>query len=808
MPSHAHTDRFAEIAVGGPLRRTFTYALPADCPPLSPGQRVLVPFGTARKVGFYLGPGTPPDGITVKPIHGPLDPFSYFPDDLFRLCSWMADYYFANPADCLTAALPPAVKSEAAAQLLWCDPQTDIPAAIRSLVRPGKRLTPADLKSLRDRKANLRALIADGLITEHWPASGDRATRRLSGYRAAATDIWESWFEGKKLNPRPFDGTRTRAELLADGWTPHYLGKAIHAGLLEAVHIEDTADLYDIVRPRENVDRITMTAQQQAVYEQLRTATDNPAFRVFLLHGVTGSGKTLVYCHLTREVINTGRTVLILTPEIALTGTTLAYFRGFFGDRVTVIHSAMTDRERLASFSGIRAGKFNIVIGPRSAIFAPLPNLGLIVVDEEHDASYKQDEPAPRFHGRDCAIIRAQMNKIPVVLGSASPSIESYYAARTGKYTLLELAERPAGATLPTVRVIDMRTERLHGDLPFLSFPLKKEVEKRLAANEQVILFLNRRGYSPQLKCGRCGKVPSCPNCRVKLTYHKVGRKLSCHYCGWVEREYDTCPSCGATEFFHLGAGTQRVEEMIPRLFDGALGVRLDSDTATGKRRLHEILTDFAAGKSNLLLGTQMVTKGLDLPGVTLVGVLAADLLLDMPDFRASERTFAQLLQVAGRSGRADKPGEVLIQTYAPEHEVIDRAASQDYRGFYETEICRREELEYPPYSRIINFVLSGSDEKVLEKESLSFRDALGARLASAGDVSIPKSSRVAAQILGPAPCPMYFLRSVYRRHLFVKTRQVQRLVRLLSEWELSQARFGIAASIKITVDVDPDDMM
>lgn len=794
-------ESYVEVAVAGPLRRTFTYRAPAGPGELSPGQRLLVPFGRARKVGFYLGPSGPPEGVEARDIIRPIDPQSYFPSDLFELCTWMAGYYFTNPADCLAAALPPALKSEASPRLVWGEFGDLAPEAIKRRVRSGRRLSPDDIRAVKQARLSLSSLVQQEIIREVWPAPAADRAPRLAGYRAARLEEWGEYFRKAKIAPRPFDGLRRRAELLAEGWTAHYVTRAVRDGLLDAVYEEDTADLYDIVAPREDLDVLQPTDEQRTVLNRLSASVtaDERRFSVHLLHGVTGSGKTLVYCLLAQRVIQAGRTVLVLTPEIALTGTTLAYFRGFFGDRVTVLHSAMTDRERLNSFTGIRSGKYDIVIGPRSAVFAPLERIGLIVVDEEHDGSYKQDDPAPRFHGRDSAIMRGRMLGVPVLLGSASPSIESYHSARSGKYELLELKERPAGASLPSVRLVDMKTSRLHGDLPFLSYPLKKEAERRLRDNEQVILFLNRRGYSPQLKCAGCGKVPSCPNCRVKLTYHKVGRKLSCHYCGWLTQQYDVCPHCQGTDFIYLGAGTQKVEETIPRLFEGAVAVRLDSDTATGRGKLREILTVFAEGKTNLLLGTQMVTKGLDLPRVTLVGVLSADLMLDFPDFRASERTFAQLLQVAGRSGRADRPGEVLIQTYYPEHEVIGQAATQDYPAFFENEIKNREELGYPPFSRLVNFVLSGKDERQVEREALAFAEALE-RETRAGSIG--------ASQLGPAPCPMYYLRGVFRRHLFVKTKQIVRLVRRLAAWEAREPRFGVPASVKLVVDVDPDDMM
>ena len=782
------------------MRRRFTYSVPGSVTELQPGQRLLVPFGRARRVGFYLGPAAPPDGLRTKAIVRVIDQFSYLPPDLFALCIWMADYYFANPFECLAAALPPMLKGEAVPRLEWSATSATIPAAVRRLYHPGRRLSPTELKALKAARVSLSSLIEAGIVLESWPRSEPHG-RRPIGYRAVNIDRWPDYFSNAKISPRPFDGIRKRTDLVAEGWSSHYLGKACRDEILETVREEDTAALFDMLAPRRNVGELELTEQQATVLKELRDdLTSAPGnSQVYLLHGITGSGKTLIYCHLAREIIKSGRTVLVMTPEIALTGTTLAYFRGLFGDRVTVLHSAMTDRERLLSFEGIRQGKYDIVIGPRSAVLAPLANIGLIVVDEEHDGSYKQDDPSPRFHGRDCAIMRGKIGRCPVLLGSASPSVDSYYRALTGKYRLLELTSRPAGASLPRVEIVDMKSDRLRGDLPFLSWPMKREVDRRLKDDEQVILFLNRRGYSPQLKCGRCGDVPTCPNCRVKLTYHKVGRKLSCHYCGWIVHQPDTCPKCGSVDFMYVGAGTQKVEESIPRLFDGARAVRLDSDAATSRRRIQEILNEFESGRSNLLLGTQMVTKGLDLPRVTLVGVLSADLMLDLPDFRASERTFAQLLQVAGRSGRADRPGEVIIQTYYPDHDVIKLAAAQQYRSFYDSEIGLRRDLSYPPFSRLINFIISGPDEKRVEEAAEQFRDALIEHARHAGMSLAP---------LGPAACPMYFMRGNFRRHLFVKTNAIQALGRMLTGWEDSSPRFGLPSTIKIVVDVDPDNMM
>ncbi|UCD64367.1 MAG: primosomal protein N' [Candidatus Zixiibacteriota bacterium] len=792
--------RFASVAVSGPLKKTFIYRIPHNIEDLRPGQRVLVPFGRMRKAGFFLGPGRPPENLEIKDIIRTIDTVSCFTDELFGFCQWMAGYYFANPADCLTAALPPIYKSRRAAALIWSEQLGgELPAPLRKLYRPGKRVSKATLARINEcDRGVLERLMASGSIVERWPQKRSEVGKKMLGFKAGPEDAWAGHFAGRRFRPDPVDGIRSRAELKADGWSDHHIREASKNSVLIPVYSQEPVGLLSFIKPRTDLRNITLNDEQKVAVAGLVEALDR-GFRAHLLHGVTGSGKTLVYCHLCEQVLNRGKTALVLTPEIALTSTALAYFRGYFGEGVAVMHSAMTARERLESWRGIREGRYRIVVGPRSAVFAPLPELGVIIVDEEHDGSYKQDNPTPRFQGRDSAIMRAKMNDIPVVLGSASPSVESYHHAVSGRYELLELTQRPGGSQLPTVHIVDMKKDRLGGDVAYISYALKKRLEESLSKSEQAILYLNRRGHSPQLKCGGCGRAPKCPNCEVNLTYHKVGARLSCHYCGHMLKDYDRCSYCQGTEFIYQGVGTQKVEEVIPRLLPEASVVRMDSDSASGRKRAYQILADFAAHKSSLLLGTQMVTKGLDLPDVTLVGVLSADMSLDLPDYRASEKAFARLLQVAGRSGRARSSGTVMIQTFYPEHEVICDAARQDYRGFFDREIQSRKALFYPPFSRIVNFVLTATDEGRLEREAAGFRMRLRDLLTE---------SKIEAQVLGPAPCPMYRLRGRYRRHLFVKTGQMVRLVRALTDWESRLARFGLPSPIRVAVDVDPDDMM
>ncbi|MEW5797152.1 MAG: primosomal protein N' [Candidatus Zixiibacteriota bacterium] len=792
--------QLVNVAVSGPLRRTFTYHLPDGIGTLEPGQRVLVEFGRRRQVGFYLGDTEPAPALATKPVLRLLDPVSLIPRELCELCLWMADYYFANPADCLACALPPSLKSNRPLGLRWAEQLPDTtPSKTRPFFRSGQKLTDGMIDSLRRLGRHMIAeLVEAGALVEDWPEFDSPRRGSVYAYRVVNLASWAEFFSGRRFRPQPFTGELDRESLRSLGWTDHYLRLTLDAGLLEPLYEQTTDDILSFVHPKEGVADLAPNPGQQAAIERVTQSLDRN-FNVSLLHGVTGSGKTLVYCHVVRQVIERGRSALVLTPEIALSGNMLAYLRGFFGDIVTVIHSAMTERERLESWRGIRQGKYRVVVGPRSALFAPLANPGLIIVDEEHDSSYKQLDPSPRFHGRDSAIMRAKINRIPVLLGSASPSLESYHNARSGKYALLTLEERPAGSTLPKVTIIDMATQRLQGDTPYLSFMLKKEIDNRLAADQQVILFLNRRGYSPQLKCGTCGHVPSCPKCEIKLTYHKAGHKLTCHYCGHIVSGYHACEKCAGTDFLFPGAGTQKVEEHVERLFEQGRVLRFDSDTASGRKNAHLLLREFAERKYNMLLGTQMVTKGLDLPGVTLVGVLSADLGIDLPDFRAAEKTLARLLQVAGRSGRGQDPGDVFIQTYYPESTIIGDAARQDYVSFFEREIVSRQTHCFPPFGRLVRVVFASVDKSSVERKASRFAADLADRCAGIG---------LKVDILGPTSCPIGLLRGQSRRHLLIRTTRPLELVRALTMWESETARFGLSAAVRIVVDVDPDDMM
>ncbi|MEM7279918.1 MAG: primosomal protein N', partial [Pseudomonadota bacterium] len=502
-------------------------------------------------------------------------------------------------------------------------------------------------------------------------------------------------------------------------------------------------------------------AQRQAL-DRIAAAVDAGKFETFLLHGVTGSGKTEVYIAALKKVILQGKTGVVLVPEIALTPQTVARFRAHFGDQIAVLHSRMSMGERFDAWRNLRTGRYTIVIGPRSAILAPLSNIGLIVVDEEHESSYKQFDPAPRYHARDVAVMRASMNKAVCILGSATPSLESYVNAHAGrKYTYLSMPKRvpvpgKEAAPLPAVRMIDLTLEKRKHRLPgALSQALRLAISDRLSRKEQVILLQNRRGYSSILECKDCGWSPMCSDCAVTLTYHKVQHHLRCHYCGQTERLPRKCPECGGTDISRLGAGTQRIEEELETQFPAARLLRMDLDTTSGKNAHFKILDQFARGDADILIGTQMVAKGLDFGRVTLVGVVNADVGMLLPDFRAEERTFQLLTQVAGRAGRSELKGEVILQTRNPKHAVLQFAAQHDYDSYAKIALGQRQVLGYPPFGRVIRVEFRGPQEHVAEQLALKWHRGL------------PQQTGV--QVMGPQPAFISRIQKNYRFQIIFK---------------------------------------
>jgi len=572
------------------------------------------------------------------------------------------------------------------------------------------------------------------------------------------------------------------------------LGMALPPGLEEG----------KVARPRTSVEEesaggyvgaervVPNPAQTEAVDKVLRAATSGK-FGVFLLHGATGSGKTEVYLRIIEGLQGSGRGAVVLAPEIALTPQLVKRFRARFGAGVAVLHSGLTDSQRRAEWRRIRAGKATVVVGARSAVFAPFVNLGIIIVDEEHDGSYKQEDGA-RYHARDVAVMRAKMAGCPVVLGSATPSLESYYNTSKGKYNLIELPERATGNPLPPVTLIDLK------DYPGgmqLTPPLMDAAKERLGRGEQALFFLNRRGYSDFLLCRDCGHVPQCPNCSISLTYHRGDGDLLCHWCGVAQKPGPVCPKCGGHAIKYMGGGTERLERELAGLVEGVNITRMDKDTVKGRGAYSRLLDEVASGSSAILLGTQMVAKGHDLPGIGLVGVVMADYGLHLPDFRAAERVFQVVTQVAGRSGRGDIPGVVMVQTYQPEHYSLKYAKEHDYKGFYEEEIKYRGELGYPPFSRLVLLTV-----KAIKPE----RAEEGAK--AAGREFRRASKGTGVEVLGPAPAAVKRVRGKYRFSILLKSTSATRLHDVLDKGLKSLNDNKALPACSIDVDVDPQNMV
>lgn len=574
-----------------------------------------------------------------------------------------------------------------------------------------------------------------------------------------------------------------------DGYSRATMKALQDAGLIEIFEREAQGPVQQDFIP--STPPALMPAQAEAV-RRIREAVSNEAFSVFLLHGVTGSGKTEVYLHAIAQLAGTQKGAIVLVPEIALTPQLLNRFRQRFGSRVAVLHSGLSDRERADEYRRIQAGQVEVAIGARSAVFAPFEKIGLVIVDEEHENSYKQDEGL-RYHARDVAVMRAKFQNAVAVLGSATPSLESYYNAKNAKYGYLHLSDRVDHRPMPEVAIVDVKAlpkDSIYSPL------LIEQIKQRLERNEQTLLLLNRRGFSSVLICCECGKAIRCPSCSVSLTFHKSEAKLKCHYCGFLCRPSDTCPSCSSIELKLLGSGTQKIEEELQERFPEARMKRMDSDTVKGRDAYDTLLQQVDRREVDILLGTQMVAKGHDFPAVTLVGVVDADTGLNLPDFRSSEKTFQLITQAAGRAGRGTLGGEVIIQTMNPNHYSIQHSKTHDYESFYSQEIAYRIELRYPPISRLIKLEIKSVKEEHAAEASKTAQNRIR---------SLMRGKEVT--LLGPAPAPLARVRGQYRFHLLLLSQQRDKIRTLALEGRNAvEEKYG--RKCRVSIDVDPVNLM
>ena len=738
------------VAVPVPQLDLLTYSVPDDLPRPAVGARVVVPLGSRVITGIVVDHQACADvaAADIKAIRQVLDPGAFLPEDVVGLAQWTAQYYAAGAGETITALMPPKTR--------------------------GAR---ADAHKTR----RIAAVTASGLEAMSSPDAVGALAGGLTARQRAALEL---------LAGVP-DGIPTAA-LTARGVAADLLTRLIRRGLVSVRQERVNRDPLDgavfAATPAE-VDR-QLSDEQADGLARLSAMADRREFRVAVLHGVTGSGKTEIYLRLSATVRTAGRRVLMLVPEIALTPAMASVFGQAFGERVAIQHSGLSDGERHDQWQRIRRGEVDVVVGTRSAIFAPLENVGLIVVDEEHDASYKQDE-APRYNGRDVAIVRGQRAGALVVLGSATPSIESYHHAMSGKYERVMLDRRVLDRPLAAVTIVDMREEyAAAGPDAILSRTLKASIAERLERREQALILLNRRGFSTAVFCRQCAGTLDCPNCSVSLVVHGEGqaRRARCHYCNYSARVPAACPQCAGPFLEQTGFGTERVEAEIGREYPGARVGRLDRDAIRRKGAIGLLLSRFRAGEIDVLVGTQMIAKGHDFPRVTLVGVISADVGLGLADFRASERTFQLLTQVAGRAGRGDLPGEAVVQTLYPDHYSIQLACKQDYPAFFARELQFRRAMRYPPFVSIINTVV----------RSRTFAGAM----EDAADVAgrLREVAREGFNVLGPAPAPLGRLRGEYRAQILVKGTNRKQMRELLQS--VLAARPDLAK--RTTVDVDP----
>jgi primosomal protein N' (replication factor Y) len=819
--THESINKYLEVAVSAPIGRPLTYLSPTDWQQqLIPGMRVLVPLGGRKITGYILSTvESAPYGQQLKEIYEVLDNRPLFPAEQVRFFKWIAKYYHYPIGEVIKTALPAGLTKKSGRRVL--------------LTATGRKhiteLVEAELKNT----PWLSSLLEKGEISPHvtgklWPTKDRRLlelweengwvtiSSELIGGKAktktetccALTEHLDSTESFKVSEQKTINVLKSIATATNRRFVPRREivreypggGKGLRALAQKGIVLFEEQQVYRDPFGEYFLERDipeTLTIEQNNALDSILPAINKGAYSPFLLHGITGSGKTEVYLQAAAKALEQGKSVLVMVPEIALATQLEGHFLGRFGSRVALLHSGLTSGQRFDQWDRVVQGKADVVIGARSAVFAPLAKPGLIIVDEEHDSSYKQDDGL-RYHGRDLAVLRASQSEAVVLLGSATPSVTSYYHASKGKYNLLELGKRIEDRPLPKVDVVNMQSiQTVSGRPPVFSPILINNLRENLAHGEQSLIFLNRRGFANFMICKDCGQTVQCRHCHISLTLHKAGDKLLCHYCGFTVPSKTMCSNCQSTSLSAIGLGTERLEQELSELFPAARIARLDRDTCLKRNDYIRILKAVHKGEIDILLGTQMITKGHHFPNVTLVGIVLADTGLGLPDFRAGERTFQLISQVTGRAGRGEKPGRVIVQTFQPEHYSIKMAQNHDYPGMYERETELRKNLGYPPFSRIINIKIEGREEE-------NVRDT-AVRLVTLAR-KFQKESQ--PEILGPAPAPLTRLRDRYRWQILLKGEKFELLHGFLNNLEGDIATLGKAGKVKILVDVDPEYMM
>jgi primosomal protein N' (replication factor Y) len=822
------TRAYAEVAIPVRVMQTFTYRLPLALQrDAQVGSRLLVPFGRKRVTGYIVA------------LHGELDRAAELTDDavkdaeelldaeplvtpeILEITRWVADYYAAPWGEVLKAALPAGLNATVEQVLSITSEGRDELARL-----PLRRTATAKARALRlladEGDISLRTLgrhigeaRASAVARELERASWIRLTHRARSVlakakRRKAVRLLPPEAHAQQEDARTLTAAQTKIieTLMSEGGEMAFTDLLERADVSAApiqslerrriveVFVRDVRrdPLVDAVLPE--AETLQLTEAQSAALKEIEAPMDEGVYAAFLLHGVTGSGKTEIYIRAMRAALNHGRSAMMLVPEIALTPVFSRRLRAYFGDRVAIFHSSLTTGERFDEWSRLKRGEARVVIGTRSAVFAPVSDLGLVVIDEEHETSYRQHE-SPFYNGRDTAIVRARQSGAVVVLGSATPSLESFHNAKSGKYRYLHLPERIANRAMARAEIIDMRSSFAKAGKPeVFADELLSAIEETHAQGHQSIILLNRRGYSSFVLCRTCGESIRCANCDVTLTYHRSESSLLCHYCNLRRSAPTRCPSCAGKYIYYVGEGTEQIEEILQRRFPTLRIARLDRDTTVRRKLFERTILEFGAGDIDMLVGTQMLAKGHDFPNVTLVGVVSVDAGLALPDFRSAERAFQLITQVAGRAGRGQLPGRVLIQTYHPNHYALRHAAAQDYQGFYEEEIRYRKSLSYPPFVSLASLLIHGDD--------LGRAQATGAEIRRALDEA---NTEQACRILGPAPAPLSRLRGEHRIQILLKARSRPRL-RQVIDVALAEAGARGADLRAVNLEIDPVNLM
>jgi primosomal protein N' (replication factor Y) len=772
--------RFAQVALPIPVDQEYTYSIPLIYQDvIEVGMRVVVPFGRRRTTGYVVKLIQKTDREDIRPLHSLPDSGPVFSDEMLSLCRWMADYYCCSTGEALQCTLPSGIsigsekvytlKMDAMSGGRFTPVQKQI---VHCLYTAGAQSEKELSAKVADSKlaSSLTSLVKRDVLDVELREVSEKIKPKVESWAVLKMDAVLGGEAQAALQRKAPKQAQVYLDLLRNEteqpyrsiYEKHGVSSAIIQALVEkGLVLKEQREIYrspiseisesDATKPQLNVE-------QKNAYESITKSVSNSEYATYLLQGITGSGKTEVYLQSIEYVLAHDRNALILVPEISLTPQTVGRFKMRFGEAIAVLHSGLSSGERFDEWRRVLKDEVRIVVGARSAIFAPLKDIGIIVVDEEHDTSYKQTD-TPRYHARDVAIMRAHQNNAVCVLGSATPSIESYHNSETKKSIRLELLTRATESNLPEVQLVDMRreTKEQSGEV-ILSQELEKAIFERIKKQEQVILLLNRRGHAPFVMCPSCGWSADCENCNVSLTFHSRGNHLTCHYCNAQRAAPPACDECGHDPLIYLGAGTQKIEDYLQRSFPGARVARMDRDTTSQKGSHAKILERFSRKEIDILVGTQMIAKGHDYPGVTLVGVVNADTGLTLPDFRAAESGFQLLTQVAGRAGRGDKPGIVLIQTYRPNHYAVQASSRHDYGAFYEQEIEYRRSAGYPPFRRMVNFCIESPEILDAEKGIAWLHRTVREQREALGLRSI--------ELLGPAPAAIYRLNKKYRWNL------------------------------------------